>query len=195
MSTREYRRKRNLEKSGEPAGASGRFGDAPVFVIQKHDASTLHYDFRLEVDGVLKSWAVPKGPSTDPREKRLAIQTEDHPLGYADFEGVIPKDQYGGGTVLIWDRGSYRNITEKEQGLCPPMRALEDGHLLVWLEGEKLAGGYALQRIDADKGHWLLIKMDDEQADARRNPVSTEPNSVATGRGLDEITRDTESGT
>ncbi|WP_020683203.1 DNA polymerase ligase N-terminal domain-containing protein [Marinobacterium rhizophilum] len=194
MTTREYRRKRNLAKSGEPAGTSKSFGAAPLFVIQKHDARSLHYDFRLEVDGVLKSWAVPKGPSTDPSKKRLAIETEDHPLDYADFEGVIPQGQYGGGTVLIWDRGTYRNITQKDQSLRPLKQALEEGHALVRLEGQKLTGGYALQRIDADKGHWLLIKMDDDDADARRNPVSSEPDSVATGRSLKEIASDAEHG-
>lgn len=184
---REYREKRDFARSSEPRGDTEQGPDARRFVIQKHDANTLHYDFRLEVDGTLKSWAVPKGPSTDPREKRLAIETEDHPLDYADFEGVIPEDQYGGGTVLIWDRGTYRNITEKEDGLRPMPEALEDGHALVWLEGEKVAGGYVLQRIDEDEGQWLLIKMDDDEADARRNPTSTEPFSVVSGRDIDDI--------
>ena len=182
-----YRGKRNLSQSGEPDGSRKTGGGDPTFVIQKHDASSLHYDFRLEVDGVLASWAVPKGPSTDPREKRLAIRTEDHPLDYADFEGVIPEDQYGGGTVLIWDRGSYENITEKDEGLRPLSESLQAGHVLVRLHGHKLSGGYALQRIDDDKDQWLLIKMDDDAADARRNPVSTEPDSVASGRSLDQI--------
>jgi DNA ligase D-like protein (predicted 3'-phosphoesterase) len=100
-------------------------------VIQRHDASSLHYDFRLEAEGVLKSWAVPKGPSTDPREKRLAMRTEDHPLAYADFEGVIPKGEYGAGTVIVWDRGSYRSLGEE------PIQALEQGHATVWLEGKE----------------------------------------------------------
>jgi DNA ligase D-like protein (predicted 3'-phosphoesterase) len=182
-----YRARRAGAAGPEPKGKVRRGAGAPVFVIQKHDASSLHYDFRLEVDGVLKSWAVPKGPSTDPREKRLAIATEDHPLDYADFEGVIPQGQYGGGTVLIWDRGTYENITEKEDGLRPMAEALAAGHALVRLSGEKIAGGYALQRIDEDAGHWLLVKMDDAEADARRNPVSTEPRSVVSGRDLDEI--------
>ena len=182
-----YRAKRDFAKSSEPEGAGGPRGRGSVFVIQKHDATSLHYDFRLEVDGVLKSWAVPKGPSTDPREKRLAIRTEDHPLDYAEFEGVIPEGEYGAGSVLIWDRGTYRNITEKDDGLRAMEDALADGHVLVWLDGEKISGGYALQRIDDEKDQWLLIKMDDAEADARRNPVSTEPRSVVSGRDLDEI--------
>ncbi len=162
--------------------------NAPRFVIQKHDASTLHYDVRLEVDGVLKSWVVPKGPSTDPGEKRLALPTEDHPLDYADFEGVIPEGEYGAGTVLVWDTGPYENITEKEDGLRPMAEAIEDGHVLVRLHGEKLQGGYAFQRTGSgEDARWLLVKMDDEAADARRNPVSTEPLSVLSGRDLDEI--------
>lgn len=185
-----YREKRDFSQSSEPQGGGDKRSDDSVFVIQKHDASSLHYDFRLEVDGVLKSWAVPKGPSTDPRDKRLAIATEDHPLEYADFEGVIPEGEYGGGTVLIWDRGTYENMTEKDDGLRPMPEALAAGHALVRLDGEKIGGGYALQRIDDDKDQWLLIKMDDDGADARRNPVSTEPESVATGRDTDEIARD-----
>lgn len=184
-----YHEKRDFSRSPEPKGGGAARAD-PVFVIQKHDASSLHYDFRLEVDGTLKSWAVPKGPSTDPREKRLAIATEDHPLDYAGFEGVIPEGEYGGGTVLIWDRGTYENITEKDGGVRPMARALAEGHVLVRLHGEKIGGGYALQRIDDDKDQWLLIKMDDDAADARRNPVSTQPDSVATGRGLDEIAQE-----
>ena len=141
-----------------PAGETSSPSEKPRFVIQKHDASNLHYDLRLEVDGVLKSWAVPKGPSTDPREKRLAIATEDHPLDYADFEGVIPEDEYGAGTVLVWDHGTYENITEAEDGLHPMSEALSDGHASVRLSGEKIRGGYALQRIDDDADQWLLIK-------------------------------------
>lgn len=161
------------------------------FVIHKHDASTLHYDFRIEVDGVLKSWAVPKGPSTDPREKRLAIPTADHPLNYAQFEGVIPKGDYGGGTVLIWDAGTYENITEKEGVIQPMAQALKAGHALFRLKGQKLQGGYALQRTAAGADErWLLIKLDDDAADARRNPVSTQPASVVSGRDIDDIARD-----
>lgn len=187
----EYERKRDFRKTPEPKGGRRKPGGAPIFVIQKHDASTLHYDFRLEVDGVLKSWAVPKGPSTDPSEKRLALPTEDHPPEYADFEGVIPRDEYGGGTVIVWDRGTYENITEKEGEIRPAGEALEAGHFLVWLKGEKIRGGYALQRTgEGGDVRWLLVKMDDGEADARRNPVSTEPESVISGRTIEEVAQE-----
>lgn len=184
-----YREKRDPRRPPEPM-EDGRQGDRPRFVIQQHAASTRHYDFRLEVDGVLRSWAVPKGPSTDPRVKRLAIPTEDHPLAYADFEGVIPESEYGAGTVLIWDRGHYRNLKEGDER--PSIaEQLDEGHATVWLEGEKLRGGYALIRthLGQELG-WLLVKMEDEAADARRNPTSTEPESVMSGRTLEEITRE-----
>jgi DNA ligase D-like protein (predicted 3'-phosphoesterase) len=159
------------------------------FVIQKHDASSLHYDFRLEFGGALVSWAVPKGLSTDPREKRLAIQVEDHKRDYIDFEGVIPEGEYGAGTVLVWDTGTYRNLRAGKGGDNTGMEdALEDGLLEVWLEGKKLRGGYALKRIEGGKKpKWLVIKMDDEEADARRNPTSSEPESVLTGRTLKQV--------
>lgn len=185
---KEYKKKRDFRRTPEPSCDRARRGDSPVFVVQKHDARNLHYDFRLEVDGVLKSWAVPKGPSTDPRDKRLAIATEDHPLDYADFEGTIPKDEYGGGTVLVWDTGPYRNMKEKHGKTVPMEQCIDEGHVTVSLEGEKLTGGYALIRTPRGKqDQWLLIKMDDEGADARRNPVSTEPKSVLSGRTIEEI--------
>lgn len=190
MSQREYEKKRDFTRSPEPKGGKRRSRGKPVFVIQKHDASTLHYDFRLEIGGTLKSWAVPKGPSTDPGEKRLAVPTEDHPLDYADFEGVIPEDEYGAGTVIVWDRGTFENVTKKDGKTRPAERALEDGHLLVRLKGEKLKGGYALQRTGkGKKARWLLVKMDDDEADARRNPVSTEPKSVISGWTIEEVKR------
>lgn len=158
-------------------------GNNRSFVIQKHDASQLHYDFRLEVDGVLKSWAVPKGPSTDPSEKRLAVEVDDHPLDYADFEGVIPEGEYGAGTVLVWDNGSYDNMREDSMASCH-----REGMIEVWLDGSKIQGGYALKRFrGGKKPQWLLIKMNDDAADARRNPVSTEPHSVKTGRDLKTV--------
>jgi DNA ligase D-like protein (predicted 3'-phosphoesterase) len=154
----------------------------PRFVIQQHAATTLHFDFRLEVDGVLKSWAVPKGPSTDPREKRLAMEVEDHSLDYADFEGVIGEG-YGAGRVIVWDAGSWHPLTDGPAG-----EALTNGHLSFWLEGEKLRGGWTLQRTHAgQKPQWLLIKRRDEGADARRNSVSTQPESVLSGRTIDEV--------
>lgn len=183
-----YRKKRDFQKTPEPEGGGSRSKGRPIFVIQEHDASTLHYDFRLEIDGTLKSWAVPKGPSTDPRVKRLAIPTEDHPLDYARFEGVIPKGEYGSGTVVVWDTGPYENITEKSGELQPAASALKQGHLLIRLYGSKLQGGYVLQRTEKGKEpRWLLIKMKDKDADARRNPVSTEPRSVLSGRTRAEI--------
>lgn len=160
----------------------------PRFVIQKHDASNLHYDFRLEAEGTLKSWAVPKGPSTDPSEQRLAVPTDDHDVDYIDFEGVIPEDDYGAGTVLVWDTGDYDNQSTDDDGneISVP-EAIDDGHVSVWLHGEKLTGGYALTRTgQGDDTRWLLVKKDDDEADARRNPTSTEPDSVLTGRSLEE---------
>jgi DNA ligase D-like protein (predicted 3'-phosphoesterase) len=155
-------------------------------VIQKHAASSLHYDFRLEVDGTLRSWAVPKGLSTDPREKRLAVEVEDHPLEYGDFEGVIGEGNYGAGAVIVWDAGTYRNL-DQERSMHD---ALESGHAKVWLEGEKLVGGWTLQRTRGGaKPQWLLIKRRDEKADARRNPHSTQPKSVKTGRTVEQVAR------
>jgi DNA ligase D-like protein (predicted 3'-phosphoesterase) len=179
-----YRDKRT-GKSGEPAGNRGVLAKgAPRFVIQKHAARALHYDFRLEVDGTLRSWAVPKGPSTDPREKRLAVEVEDHPLDYADFEGSIGRGNYGAGTVIVWDRGTYESLDDSQS----MAEQIEGGHVKFRLAGEKLSGGWTLQRTHGgDKPRWLLIKRRDEGADARRNPESTQPESVKTGRTLEEV--------
>jgi DNA ligase D-like protein (predicted 3'-phosphoesterase) len=164
-------------------------------VVHQHDATTLHYDFRLEAAGVLKSWAVPKGPSTNPRDKRLAMPTEDHPLDYFDYEGVIPEGQYGAGPVIVWDAGTYRNRTEQGGKPVPVERAVEDGHVAVWLEGRKLRGGYAFTRIGKGKRErWLLVKMDDEAADARRKPVKTQPESVISGRTIQQVAAEAETG-
>jgi DNA ligase D-like protein (predicted 3'-phosphoesterase) len=157
----------------------------PRFVIQQHDATTLHYDFRLEVDGVLRSWAVPKGPSTDPRERRLAVEVEDHALEYGDFEGVIGGG-YGSGAVIVWDAGTYRNLDD-ERSMA---EALDAGHARFWLEGEKLRGGWTLHRTGGGrKPQWLLLKRRDEGADARRNPQRTQPRSVKSGRTVQEVAR------
>jgi DNA ligase D-like protein (predicted 3'-phosphoesterase) len=183
-----FRSMRDFSATPEPAGGDLAPGTGR-FVVQRHRARRLHYDFRLEVDGVLKSWAVPKGPSTDPREKRLARQVEDHPLDYADFEGTIPGEEYGGGTVLVWDIGPYRNLTEDDGREIPVADAVEEGHVKVWLEGDKLRGGYALTRtqLRGDPSNWMLVKVRDEAADARRRPTHTQPESVVSGRTLDEV--------
>ena len=154
----------------------------PEFVIQKHHATSLHYDFRLEVNGVMRSWAVPKGPSTDPRDKRLAMEVDDHPMSWNDFEGVISAG-YGAGKVIVWDRGSYRPLTDGDFA-----EALDSGHASFWLEGEKLRGGWSLRRIrDGGKPQWLLVKRRDEEADARRRPTSTQPESVVSGKRIEDL--------
>ena len=192
MAEDEYRERRDFRKTPEPRGQdSAEWGnEGQIFVVHEHGASSHHYDFRIRVGDVLKSWAVPKGPSTDPREKRLAIQVEDHPLDYSDFEGVIPEDEYGAGPVIVWDRGPFRNITtdENEDPLSLE-EAIKKGEVSIWLEGEKLKGGYVLvhARFQGKDENWLLVKRDDDEADARRNPVSTEPKSVKSGQTLQEI--------
>ncbi len=188
---KEYRSKRRFAQTPEPQGGRAGTAGGPIFVVQQHDASHLHYDFRLEVGGVLKSWAVPKGPSTDPRDKRLAVPTEDHPLEYADFEGVIPEGEYGAGTVLVWDLGPFQNITEKKGATVPLEEAVAHGHVKVWLQGRKLRGGYALTRFKTGRDEaWLLVKMDDEEAAPGRNPVQDQPQSVLSGRTLKEVARE-----
>jgi len=192
MSLKTYNEKRDFRKTTEPTVQGARKpskGAGGLYVVQKHDASRLHYDFRLEVEGVLKSWAVPKGPSEDPEVKRLAVQTEDHPLDYGDFEGVIPKDEYGGGTVMLWDWGEWEPEDEN------PAAALEAGKLSFTVRGEKLSGSWALVRMQgqrSDEGrNWLLIKHDDDVVDRRRKPaVEAKPDSVKTGRSLREIAED-----
>ena len=188
-----YKKKRDFNQTTEPGDEEISLDwtvEQLIFVIQKHQASSLHYDFRIEVDGVLVSWAVPKGPSTNPKVKRLAVQTEDHPLSYADFEGVIPEGEYGGGTIMVWDRGTYRNLKEKKAGekALSISDQIKDGHVTIWLNGKKIKGGYALIRTGkGEKARWLLIKMDDEQANPQLNPTSTEVRSVKTGQTLEEI--------
>ncbi len=186
----DYQAKRDFRRTPEPSPGGRERSAEPIFVVQKHAASHLHYDFRLEVDGVLKSWAIPKGPSSDPRDKRLAVPTEDHPLEYAGFEGVIPEGEYGAGVVLVWDTGKFRNITEKKGVALDLPEALAHGHLKVWLEGRKLKGGYSLTRFKTGKDEaWLLVKADDEEAEASADLTRTRPESVLSGRTLEEIAR------
>jgi bifunctional non-homologous end joining protein LigD len=173
-----YHEKRNFRITAEPfpqIAAEQKESGGNIFVVQKHDARNLHYDLRLEVDGVLKSWAVPKGPSLDPKQKRLAIETEDHPLEYAEFEGVIPEGQYGAGTVVVWDIGPYMNTTERGGQIIPISKALDEGHATVWLFGKKLKGGFALTRT---KRGWLLVKMKDELANSSKDILQAQPDSV-----------------
>ncbi|MCF7799869.1 hypothetical protein K9L05_02460 [Candidatus Babeliales bacterium] len=192
---KEYKERRDLKKSSEPSGKEKKEKlKHPVFVIQKHDASHLHYDFRIEIDGVLKSWAVPKGPSTDPKEKRLAAPTDDHPMQYATFEGIIPEGNYGAGTVMVWDLGTYENLRKEDNKEIPMEKCYDQGKIEIDIKGEKIYGGYALIRTgmkqDGNKAKWLLIKMKDDAADARRNPISTENKSVLTNRTLEEIEKE-----
>lgn len=161
-----------------------------VFVVHKHAARTQHYDFRLEVGGVLTSWAVPKGPSVDPSVKRLAIRVDDHPLAYGNFEGVIPESQYGAGAVIVWDTGTYRNLTKRDGRQIPPDRALQDGHFVFELHGHKLRGGYALTRTDADargRERWLLVKKRDAEAQPGLDIASARPESVLSGRTIENV--------
>jgi bifunctional non-homologous end joining protein LigD len=189
MPREDDRRKRKLTETPEPPGQIRRRGRRPVFVVQKHAARRLHYDFRLAINGVLVSWAVPKGPSMNPADRRLAIRTEDHPLEYADFEGVIPEGQYGAGIVMVWDTGAY----EPEGGLAPDEQ-LARGKIDMVLHGHKLRGGFTLvqaaqQPADPEQGRrWFLIKHRDEYADPTWDIESPElDRSVRTGRTLQEI--------
>jgi DNA ligase D-like protein (predicted 3'-phosphoesterase) len=187
-----YNQKRNQKKSPEPKGNSSN-SNQPIFVIQKHDAQNLHYDFRLNIKGVLKSWAIPKGPTLNPDEKRLAIQTEDHPYEYKDFEGTIPKDQYGGGTVMIWDYGKYKNKSEKDDQNLDMEEAYKKGHIKIELNGKKMKGNFAMIRTDKESkedAKWLFIKMDDDFADKRRKILKSEPHSAKTGKTLEDIEND-----
>jgi bifunctional non-homologous end joining protein LigD len=196
MSLNEYNSKRNFKNTPEPSGVTS---DTPQrgkkeeeegilrFVIQKHDASRLHYDFRLETrDGVLLSWAVPKGPSLDPKQKRLAVETEDHPLDYIDFEGVIPEGNYGAGTVIVWDTGTYTTERDIRQ-------QFRDGKISFTLNGTKIKGSFALIRIKQRNKQWLLIKSDgdDDYSSAASKPdlTVTSPESVLTGRTNDDLAK------
>jgi DNA ligase D-like protein (predicted 3'-phosphoesterase) len=183
-----YRKKRDFQWTSEPSGTENRKHKRRIFVIQKHAARRLHYDFRLEIGEVLKSWAVPRGPSTDPRDRRLAIPTEDHPMEYADFEGIIPEGEYGAGAVMVWDIGTYVNLKQRDGKEIPIEKCLKGGHITVWLEGKKLEGGYSLLRTGKGKKTvWLLVKMKDDKANALDNILRSRPESALTGRTLRQI--------
>jgi DNA ligase D-like protein (predicted 3'-phosphoesterase) len=184
-----YREKRDLAGSLEPPGEAAEGGGNPIYVVQKHAASTLHYDLRLESGGVLKSWAVPKGPSMDPAVKRLAVPTEDHPMAYAGFEGVIPEGHYGAGTVIVWDRGTFTNLKE-DKGFA---ESLEEGHATFRLDGVKLRGGFALLRTGGGgKPRWLFFKMKDGEARPGSDVAEEEPGSALTGRSLEQVAAEEE---
>jgi bifunctional non-homologous end joining protein LigD len=188
MPLEKYRKKRNFRVSPEPKGKkTGSRKSSLLYVIQKHRATQLHYDFRLEWNGVLLSWAVPKGPSLDPSVKRLAMQVEDHPLEYGNFEGVIPEGEYGGGTVMLWDRGTW---TAEESNVAD---ALKNRSLKFELHGKKLHGSWALVRTrsygKSGKTAWLLIKHRDEFA-SKKDVTNEKPTSVLSGRLLKDIARE-----
>jgi bifunctional non-homologous end joining protein LigD len=185
---KKYRGMRDFGDTPEPAGRTKKLADAPLFVIQKHQASHLHYDFRLEMEGVLKSWAVPKGPSYDPTVRRLAMMTEDHPYDYAAFEGVIPAGNYGAGNVIIWDQGTWEFIEPGDD----PVKAVKSGKLTFRLYGRKMFGEWALVKIrgksGSDKGNeWLLLKHRDEFANEDVDVTKVAPRSVVSNKTVEEV--------
>jgi bifunctional non-homologous end joining protein LigD len=197
MSTRsgkltEYRRKRDFTRTGEPEGGKRKKSPRLAYAIQKHAASRLHYDLRLELDGVMKSWAMPKGPSLDPSVKRLAIHVEDHPIEYNAFEGTIPEGEYGGGTVMMWDQGTYTSPGQEDDREDALREGYRKGDFKFVLRGKRLKGSWVLVRTRAggDKSRqnqWLLIKHRDAEADPDTDPVAEHLTSAKSGRTMDEI--------
>jgi len=182
MSLKTYRQKRDFKKTAEPAGKAKGSKSKNLYLIQKHAASRLHYDFRIELNGTLKSWAVPKGPSLDPSVKRLAVHVEDHPVEYGSFEGVIPQGQYGGGTVMLWDTGSWEGDDDN------PTKAYAKGDLKFTVYGEKLKGQWKLIRIQKDPKNWLLIKVKDKYAKAEPYDITEKKSrSVISNKSLEQI--------
>lgn len=181
-----YSKRRNVKRSKEPKAKVARSRGNPAFVVQQHAARAMHYDLRLEVDGVMKSWAIPKGPSLNPSQRRLAILTDDHPLSYKNFEGVIPEGGYGAGKVIVWDRGKYKNIKTNKQGKPLTMKgAFRKGTIEVDLKGKKLRGAFGLVWMEGK--NWLLIKMKDDHANLKKNITKSEPYSVKSGRKINEL--------
>lgn len=196
-SLKKYHEKRDFKKTAEPKGTikktKKKKGEL-LFVVQKHAASHLHYDFRIEVNGVLVSWAIPKGFSFDPSVKHLAVQTEDHPYEYGSFEGIIPQGEYGGGTVMLWDTGTYTNIKEKDGKLVPMDECLTKGSVEIELHGKRLKGAFALIKMRGrGENQWLMIKMDDTYADRERTELPKSwDRSVTTKRTMKQIAADKE---
>ena len=185
MDLSKYKQKRDFDSTTEPKGEIIKSKSELIFVVQKHSASHLHYDFRLEMNGLLKSWAIPKGPSMNPEEKRLAIMVEDHPMDYKDFEGTIPEGNYGSGTVIVWDSGSYTLADEqKTESVEDQFKSdLQNGHISFILNGKKLKGEFALVRLKIkQKNAWLLIKKEDQYAS--ETDVLLQNKSVITGLTL-----------
>ena len=196
MSLALYKKKRVFSQTPEPEGKKKLSKDALRFVVQKHAASHLHYDFRLEMQGVLKSWAIPKGPSQNPAEKRLAMMVEDHPFDYRTFEGIIPQGNYGAGTVMVWDEGTYELLDaeglSKEEQEKIAYRELKQGNLKIVMHGKKLKGAYALVKLKGNSDNsWLLIKKDDKYAS--ESDITKKDKSVVTRRTMDQIAGDTKS--
>lgn len=193
MSLAQYKEKRNFRNTPEPRGGRTKGGKL-IFVVQKHAATTLHYDFRLEMEGVLKSWAIPRGPSLDPDDKRLAMMVEDHPYDYKDFEGIITEGNYGAGTVIVWDKGTYEPLEKidgkkaQEKNL---LKQIESGTLKFRLSGEKLKGEFVLVRTTFARNSWLLIKHDDRYA--RKSDVTKHVRSVVSGKTLEEVKKNARS--
>ena len=189
MSLIQYNQKRNFNSTPEPTGGRTK-AEQLIFVVQKHHASNLHYDFRLEIDGVLKSWAVPKGPSVDPSVKRLAMMVEDHPYDYKDFEGVIGEGNYGAGTVIVWDKGIYEplvDVRSKKAREKLLLKQIKEGSIKFRLEGKKLHGEFALVRTTYSKNSWLLIKHKDEYA--AETDITEQAESVISGKKLEDFAK------
>lgn len=195
MSLAAYKKKRNFTETSEPTGREKKSARSLIFVVQEHSASHLHYDFRLEIEGVLKSWAVPKGPSLNPEDRRLAMMVEDHPYDYKDFEGTIPEGNYGAGNVIVWDYGTFHSVEseaakESEKNL---LSGLKEGHISFILRGKKLKGEFALVRMKGrSKNAWLLLKKDDKYA-AKKN-ILDKKKSVISGKVLKMRNKDEKAG-
>lgn len=188
MALDKYIEKRNFDHTSEPKGIINLVSDELIFVVQKHDATNLHYDFRLELDGVLTSWAIPKGPSMNPEDKRLAIMVEDHPFDYKDFEGIIPEGNYGAGEVIIWDNGKYKatDAIDNHESVKLLHNGLKKGHLAIFLEGSKLKGEFDLIKLyGRQENAWLLIKKKDEYATDL--DILKQDKSVVSTRSIEEL--------